>query len=112
MTNDRALDSITIADVLDKDHAMASVKLRVLMAKCQLHWWEPVFCQANAVCPSESREQRGTWAGVAKTQGGILAHLVLTDDAQQVIACSKTTGTPPGTSGNQWSRAESWIVFT
>jgi hypothetical protein len=56
----------------------------------QLHWWEPVFYQSDALRPSESREQRGTWVGVAKTQGDILAAclLVLTDDTQQVIARS------------------------
>jgi hypothetical protein len=54
----------------------------------QFHWWEPVFYQADAVCPSESCEQRGTWVGFAETQGNILAYLVLADNAQQVIAGS------------------------
>jgi hypothetical protein len=54
----------------------------------KFHWWEPVICQANTVCPSESREQGGTWVGVAETQGDLLTHLVLTDDTQQVIARS------------------------
>jgi hypothetical protein len=55
----------------------------------QFHWWEPVFYQAaDAVYPSESREQRGAWVGVAKTQGDVLTYLVLADDATQVIARS------------------------
>jgi hypothetical protein len=54
----------------------------------QFHWCEPVFYQADAVYPSESCEQRGTWVGVAETQGDILTHLVLADDTQQVIARS------------------------
>jgi hypothetical protein len=54
----------------------------------QFHWWEPVFYQADAVYPSQSREQSGRWVGVAETQGDLLTYLILTDDSKQVIARS------------------------
>ena len=54
----------------------------------QFHWWEPVLYQAEGSFPSDSREKRGTWCGVAEDQGDILTYLVLTDDTEEVIARS------------------------
>jgi hypothetical protein len=54
----------------------------------KFHWWEPTLHQSDGTFPSDSREKSGTWVGIAENQGDILTYLVLTDDTQEVIACS------------------------
>jgi hypothetical protein len=60
----------------------------------KFHWWEPISCQAKGAFPSDSRKKGGSWCGVVETQGDILTHLVLTDDAKEGIARSATSGLP------------------
>ena len=53
------------------------------------HWWQPVYyLDDDGGFPSESREKRGRWVGVAENIGDTLTYYILTDDTQQVIARS------------------------
>jgi hypothetical protein len=52
-------------------------------------WWEPVYYyDDDAKFPSESREKRGRWCGVAENIGDVLTYYILTEDTGQVIAKS------------------------
>jgi hypothetical protein len=53
----------------------------------KFHQWEPVLHQAKGGFPTNSCEKAGTWCGIAEDQGNTLTRLVLTDGAQEVIAC-------------------------
>jgi hypothetical protein len=59
----------------------------------KFHWWEPILHQAKGAFPSNSCKKGGSWCSVAKTQGDILTHLVLTDDTEEVNARSNIRST-------------------
>ena len=47
------------------------------------HWWQPVYyLDDDGGFPSESREKRGRWVGVAENIGDTLTYYILTDDTQ------------------------------
>ena len=49
-------------------------------------WWEPVyFYDDNVSFPSDTKERRGRWVGVAETCGDVLTYMILTDDTEQVV---------------------------
>ena len=52
-------------------------------------WWEPVYYHdEGAEFPSQSREKRGRWVGVAENVGDVLTYQILTEDTGQVICRS------------------------
>ena len=57
-----------------------------ISALLHFRWWEPVYYyDDDATFPSQSREKRGRWCGVAENVGDVLTFNILTDDTQQVI---------------------------
>ena len=45
------------------------------------HWWQPVYyLEDEASFPSESKEKRGRWAGVAENVGDTLTYIIVSDD--------------------------------
>ena len=49
-------------------------------------WWEPIYYyDDDGGYPSQSREKRGRWVGVAENVGDVLTYRILTEDTQQVI---------------------------
>ena len=68
------------------------------------HWWQPVYyLDDDGGFPSQSKEKRGRWVGVAENIGDTLTYYVLTDDTQQVIARSVLR---PVTNNDQNLRAD------
>ena len=53
------------------------VKAEDISPLLKFHRWEPILYQAKGSFPSDSREKRGTWCGIAGDQGDILTYLVL-----------------------------------
>ena len=52
-------------------------------------WWQPVYyLDDDGEFPSQSREKRGKWCGVAQNIGDTLTYWVLTDDTEQLVSRS------------------------
>lgn len=52
----------------------------------RFQWWEPVYYKVDdADFPSESRELRGHFVGIAEHVGHAMTYKILTDDTQKVI---------------------------
>jgi len=57
----------------------------------QFHWWEPVYykvAEDKPTYPSESREKRGRFVGIAQNVGHAMTFKILTDDTRKVITRS------------------------
>ena len=53
------------------------------------HWWQPVYyLDDDGGFPSQSKEKRGRWVGVAENIGDTLTYLILSDDTEKVVARS------------------------
>ena len=49
-------------------------------------WWEPVYYKAyDQGFPSDSREERGRFVGVAENVGHVMTFKILTDDTKRVV---------------------------
>ena len=52
----------------------------------RFHFWQPVLYKVDdSDFPSESREERGRFVGIAETVGHAMTYKILTDDTQKVI---------------------------
>ena len=57
-----------------------------ISAVLHFRWWEPVYyLDDDGNWPSDSKEKKGHWVGVADNVGDVLTWWVLTDDTLQVI---------------------------
>ena len=53
------------------------------------HWWQPVYyLDDDGKFPSESKEKRGRWAGVAENIGDTLTYLIVSDETEKVVVRS------------------------
>jgi Reverse transcriptase (RNA-dependent DNA polymerase) len=50
------------------------------------YWWQPIYYMANeSSFPSESKERRGHWVGVAENWGHAMTWKIRTDDTRKII---------------------------
>ena len=57
-----------------------------ISAALHFRWWEPVYyLDDDGSWPSESKEKKGRWVGIADNVGDVLTWWILTDDTKQVI---------------------------
>ena len=54
------------------------------------HWWQPVYYHVDETSfPSEPREKRGHWVGIAENAGHAMTYKILMDDTKKVICHSE-----------------------
>jgi hypothetical protein len=52
----------------------------------RFYWWQPVYYRMDdSDFPSDSREGRGHWVGVAKNIGHVMTYKIFTDDTHRII---------------------------